>query len=89
MIAIGLDAFEPGLITWLRIVFGAVGALAGARRAHAGASRGPCPRLVALSFLWVAIPFTLFPLAEQRITSGLTGLINGALPDLRGGGRAR
>ena len=23
LIAIGLDAFEPGLITWLRIIFGA------------------------------------------------------------------
>jgi len=33
-----------------------------------------------LSVLWVAIPFTLFPIAEQWISSGLTGLINGALP---------
>ena len=38
------------------------------------------PRLVAISVLWVAIPFTLFPFAEQRIASGLTGLVNGALP---------
>ena len=30
--------------------------------------------------LWVAIPFTLFPLAEQHITSALTGLLNGSLP---------
>jgi hypothetical protein len=30
--------------------------------------------------LWIAIPFTLFPLAEQHIASGVTGLINGALP---------
>ena len=33
-----------------------------------------------MSILWVAIPFTLFPLAELWISSGLTGLINGSLP---------
>ena len=33
-----------------------------------------------ISVLWVAIPFTLFPLAEQHITSALTGLLNGSLP---------
>ena len=38
------------------------------------------PRLVAVSVLWIAIPFTLFPLAVQHIASGVTGLINGALP---------
>jgi drug/metabolite transporter (DMT)-like permease len=37
-------------------------------------------RLVAMSVLWVAVPFTLFPIAEQSISSGLTGLLNGAMP---------
>jgi len=37
-------------------------------------------RLIALSFLWVGVPFTLFPLAQQWISSGLTGLLNGSLP---------
>src|SRR5690606_34886449 len=36
--------------------------------------------LVAVSVLWVAVPFTLFPLAEQRINSAVTGLLNGATP---------
>jgi drug/metabolite transporter (DMT)-like permease len=79
LIAIGLDAFEPGLITWLRILCGAsvLWLVPAARqRIH----REDVPRLVMLSLLWVAIPFTLFPLAEQRITSGLTGLVNGAVP---------
>ena len=79
LIAIGLDAFEPGLITWLRIVCGAsvLWLVPAARqRIH----REDVPRLVALSLLWVAIPFTLFPLAEQHITSALTGLVNGAVP---------
>jgi drug/metabolite transporter (DMT)-like permease len=79
LIAIGLDAFEPGLVTWLRIVFGA-SALWLVPAARPKVHREDFPRLVAVSVLWVAIPFTLFPLAEQHIASGITGLINGALP---------
>ncbi len=79
LIALGLDAFEPGLITWLRVLFGAavVWLVPAARSPLAGEDRA---RIVALSFLWVAVPFTLFPLAQRWISSGLTGLLNGALP---------
>jgi drug/metabolite transporter (DMT)-like permease len=78
-IAIGLDAFEPGVVTWLRVLFGAsvLWLVPAARKPIA---REHAPRLVALSVLWVAIPFTCFPLAEQRISSGLAGLLNGAVP---------
>jgi len=79
LIAIGLDAFAPGLVTWLRIVFGA-SALWLVPAARQKVHREDFPRLVAVSLLWIAIPFTLFPLAEQHIASGVTGLINGALP---------
>jgi drug/metabolite transporter (DMT)-like permease len=78
-IAIGLHAFEPGLVTWLRVGLGA-SVLWLVPAARQRLDREDLPRLVALSLLWVAIPFTLFPLAEQRISSGLTGLLNGALP---------
>jgi drug/metabolite transporter (DMT)-like permease len=82
-IRIGLDAFAPGLITFLRIVFGAaVLWLVPAARVPVG--REDRPRVILISVLWVAIPFTLFPLAEQHISSGLTGLINGALPIFAG-----
>lgn len=37
-------------------------------------------RIVVLSVLWVAIPFTFFPLAQDRINSSVTGLLNGATP---------
>ena len=37
-------------------------------------------RLIVLSFIWVAIPFTLFPIAEQHINSAVTGLLNGGTP---------
>ncbi len=79
LIAIGLDSFEPGLITWLRILFGAI-VLWAVPAARKRMERDDRRRLVALSLLWVAIPFTLFPIAEQHITSGVTGLLNGALP---------
>lgn len=79
LIAIGLDAFEPGLVTWLRIILGA-SVLWLVPAARQRVDRADLPRLVAMSLLWVAIPFTLFPLAEQRIASGLTGLVNGAMP---------
>jgi drug/metabolite transporter (DMT)-like permease len=79
LIAIGLEAFEPGLITWLRVALGAsVLWLVPAARSPLG--REDRPRILALSFLWVAVPFTLFPLAQQWISSGLTGLLNGSLP---------
>jgi drug/metabolite transporter (DMT)-like permease len=78
-IAIGLEAFGPGLVTWLRILLGAA-VLWLAPAARTKLQPQDRPRLVAISVLWVAIPFTLFPLAEQHIASGVTGLLNGSLP---------
>jgi drug/metabolite transporter (DMT)-like permease len=78
-IAIGLEAFEPGLVTWLRVLFGAA-ALWLAPAARTPLEPEERSRLVALSILWIAVPFTLFPVAQQWISSGLTGLINGSLP---------
>lgn len=76
---IGLEAFEPGLITWLRVGLGA-GALWLVPDARAPIDRADRSRLVALSFLWVAIPFTLFPIAQQHVNSAVTGMLNGAMP---------
>jgi drug/metabolite transporter (DMT)-like permease len=78
-IAIGLRGFEPGLVTWLRVAFGAgvLWLVPGARRPI---ERPDHPRILAISFLWVAVPMTLFPFAEQRISSGMVGLVNGCLP---------
>jgi len=38
--------------------------------------------LFILAVLWVAIPFTLYPLAQQWINSAVAGLLNGATPVL-------
>jgi drug/metabolite transporter (DMT)-like permease len=82
-IAVGLEAFHPGLITWTRVGLGAA-ALAAFPAARTRIDRGDRPRLVALSIVWVGVPFTLFPLAEQHINSAVTGLLNGATPIFAG-----
>lgn len=78
-IDVGLDAFHPGLITWLRILLGAT-ALALFPRARRPIDPEDRPRLIALSITWVAAPFTLFPIAQQWINSAVAGMLNGAVP---------
>lgn len=78
-IAIGLQSFAPGLVTWLRVASGAA-VLMALPRARVAIDREDWPRLLALSVLWVAIPFSLFPIAQQWITSAVTGMLNGAMP---------
>ncbi|MGF1666783.1 MAG: DMT family transporter [Acidimicrobiia bacterium] len=82
-IAIGLESFHPGLITWARVGLGAL-ALVVLPAARRRIDRQHLPRLLALSIVWVAIPFTLFPLAELHINSAVTGLLNGATPIFAG-----
>jgi len=79
LIAIGLESLEPGVITLMRVGLGAVtlGLLPGSRMRLRPEDRVP---MAALSIIWVGIPFTLFPLAEQHINSAVTGLLNGAVP---------
>lgn len=81
LIAAGLTAFQPGLVTWLRVASGAA-ALWLAPKARPSIAREDRPRLIALSVLWVAIPFTLFPLAQQHVDSAVAGMMNGGLPIL-------
>jgi drug/metabolite transporter (DMT)-like permease len=75
LIAIGLDAFEPGLITWLRVGLGAL-VLALVPRARRPIDAEDRPRLLALSVLWVGIPFTLFPIAQQHVNSAVAGMLS-------------
>jgi drug/metabolite transporter (DMT)-like permease len=77
--AIGLEAFRPGLVTWLRILFGAglLWLLPGVRTRI---DRGDLGSLLILAVTWVAIPFTLFPLAQGSVNSAIAGMLNGAAP---------
>ena len=78
-ISIGLEAVSPGTLTLLRVGLGALilNLLPGPRMRTQPGDR---VRVMALSLLWVAIPFTLFPIAEQHINSAVTGMLNGAMP---------
>jgi drug/metabolite transporter (DMT)-like permease len=78
-IAVGLESLQPGLVTLLRVGSGAL-ALALVPRARVAIERPDRARLMVLSVLWVAIPFTLFPIAEQHINSAVAGLLNGGTP---------
>jgi drug/metabolite transporter (DMT)-like permease len=78
-IDIGLEAFAPGVITWLRVALGAA-TLALFPKSRSAIDREDLPRIVVLSLVWVAIPFTLFPLAQQWINSAVAGMLNGGMP---------
>lgn len=82
-IAIGLEHFHPGLVTWARVGLGAA-ALAVLPAPRTRIDRVDRGRLVTISIVWVGIPFTLFPLAEEHINSAVTGLLNGATPFFAG-----
>lgn len=78
--AMGLDAFHPGLVTWLRVSLGAA-VMSVLPHAHRSKIQShDWPRVGSLGVFWVAIPFTLFPLAQQWIDSAVAGMLNGATP---------
>lgn len=79
LIDIGLDALPPGVITFIRVGSGAA-TLALLRRPARRIDPADRVQFVVLSIIWVALPFTFFPLAEQHINSSITGLLNGATP---------
>jgi drug/metabolite transporter (DMT)-like permease len=78
-IAEGLDAVAPMGVTFIRILVGFVtlSLVPGARRPIA---RKDWPATAVLGVLWLAFPLSMFPFAEQRVSSALTGMLNGATP---------
>jgi drug/metabolite transporter (DMT)-like permease len=78
--AIGLDSFHPSLVTWLRVGFGAMFMATLTRARNTRIPRQDLPRIVLLGVIWVAVPFTLFPIAQQWIDSAVAGMLNGATP---------
>ncbi|HVR34127.1 MAG TPA: DMT family transporter [Acidimicrobiia bacterium] len=79
LIDIALGAFHPGLITWIRVGLGAL-ALAVLPTARIRFAPEDRRKVLWLSIVWVGVPFTLFPLAQQYINSAVTGMLNGAVP---------
>ena len=78
-IAIGLDAFGPGLVTWLRVLLGAAVLWLFARRAPPDRARGPAAPRGALGAVG-RDPLHAVPSRRAADRSGLAGLVNGSLP---------
>ena len=78
-IAEGLDAFQPALITPLRVLFGFL-ALVALPQSRKHIPIKDLPSIALLGVFWIAIPLSLFPFAEQHVSSSVTGMLNGATP---------
>jgi drug/metabolite transporter (DMT)-like permease len=78
-IAEGLHAVAPNGVTFLRILIGflTLSLVPGVRKPIAKADR---LGVVRLGIVWVAFPLSMFPFAEQHVSSALTGMLNGATP---------
>ena len=78
-IAVGLQSLAPEVITPMRLVFGflALGLFPAARQR---VERTDWPRIALLGVIWMALPLSMFPFAEERVSSALTGMLNGANP---------
>jgi len=78
-IAEGLEALAPNGVTFVRIFVGflTLSMIPAARRPLARSDRAAT---AALGVLWLAFPLSMFPFAEQRVSSALTGMLNGANP---------
>jgi drug/metabolite transporter (DMT)-like permease len=78
-IAEGLESVAPMGVTFVRIAIGFVtlSLVPSARRAIVPGDR---LKTALLGILWLAFPLSMFPLAEQHVSSALAGMLNGATP---------
>jgi drug/metabolite transporter (DMT)-like permease len=78
-IAEGLRAVEPNGVTFIRILvgFATLALIPAARRPLASSE---WKSIALLGVIWMAFPLSMFPFAEQRVSSALTGMLNGAVP---------
>jgi drug/metabolite transporter (DMT)-like permease len=79
LIDIGVQHLRPGLVAALRLAFG-VATLAAVPAARQPLPREAWPATALLGLVWMAVPFTLFPIAEQWIASSLAGMLNAGAP---------
>ena len=78
-IAEGLDAVSPSGVAFVRILVGFVtlSLVPAVRRPVQRADRA---RTAVLGVIWMAFPLSMFPFAEQHVSSALAGMLNGAVP---------
>ena len=80
-ISIGVDSFAPMVVAMLRIAFG-FAVLSFFPAARTPIEPSDRRRLFLLALVWQGIPLSLYPFAEQWISSSVAGMLNGALPVL-------
>jgi drug/metabolite transporter (DMT)-like permease len=78
-IAEGLKSIGPSGITFFRLFVGAA-TLVLFPAARKPIARSAWPAIIRVGVLWFAFPLTMFPFAEQRVSSALTGMLNAAVP---------
>jgi drug/metabolite transporter (DMT)-like permease len=66
-------------VTFLRLLIGFL-VLSCFPAVRAPLARGDGRGVIALSVLWMAFPLSMFPIAEQHVSSATTGMLNGAMP---------
>ena len=78
-IAIAIDYVATPVVPMARLFFGAM-ALLVIPSARKRIDRSDYKRVVFLGLVWMAIPFMLYPMAEQSVSSAVAGMLNGGLP---------
>lgn len=78
-IAEGLRSIGPSGVCFVRICIG-FATLALFPSARKPVARADWGSVAWLGLLWFAFPLSMFPFAEQRVSSALTGMLNGANP---------
>ncbi len=78
-IAEAMRSIGPNGVTFVRILIGfaTLSLFPAARRP---VMRSDWAGIAGLGILWLAFPLSMFPFAEQRVSSALTGMLNGANP---------
>jgi len=78
-IAEGLQAIGPNGIAFVRILIGFV-TLACFPGSWKSVPASDWLAIVVVGTLWMALPLTLFPHAEQHVSSAITGMLNSTVP---------
>jgi drug/metabolite transporter (DMT)-like permease len=78
-IAEGLEAVSPSGVAFLRILVGflTLSVVPSVRRPILKTDRA---RTALLGLIWLAFPLSMYPYAEQHVSSALAGMLNGAVP---------
>lgn len=79
LIAVGLEAFTPGMVAWGRLVV-AVAALSLIAAARTSIDRSDLPAISIVAIAGNAGPALLFAYAEQTLDSSVAGMLNAAVP---------